>query len=144
MPLPPTEELQPTLRTTLVRGRLTVLQDELNSIEALMGDGCALNCEGQWDRDLARLMNRLRFRQAALKHQIALTAMGREWTGDHVRGPAPADRNDGGYSRDARVSRPGGARAPVLRGRVRVRSKPRTERPRRTLRLSNALSARRA
>jgi hypothetical protein len=49
-----------------------LLSEELESIEALLGDGKAINSDGRWDSDLARLMVRLRFHQARIKHRMAL------------------------------------------------------------------------
>jgi hypothetical protein len=61
-----------TTKERVRRGSLALLSDELNSIEALLGDGRAINSDGQWDSDLARLMVRLRFHQARIKHRMAL------------------------------------------------------------------------
>jgi hypothetical protein len=61
-----------TIQELVQRGSLTLLSDELERIEALLGDGRAINSDGSWDSDLARLMVRLRFHQARIKHRMAL------------------------------------------------------------------------
>ena len=60
-----------TTQELVQRGSLTLLSDELERIEALLGDGRAINSDGRWDSDLARLMVRLRFHQVRIKHRMA-------------------------------------------------------------------------
>jgi hypothetical protein len=66
-----------TTQELVQRGSLELLSHELQSIEALLGDGSAINSDGCWDSDLARLMVRLRFHQARIKHRMALTRLPR-------------------------------------------------------------------
>jgi hypothetical protein len=54
------------------RDSLELMSEELERIEALLGDGRAINSDGLWDSDLARLMVRLRFHQVRIKHRMAL------------------------------------------------------------------------
>jgi hypothetical protein len=61
-----------TTRELVQRGSLELMSDELERIEALLGDGRAINSDGCWDSDLARLMVRLRFHQARIKYRMAL------------------------------------------------------------------------
>jgi hypothetical protein len=81
-----------TTQEAVQRGALSLLREELRGIEALLGDGRAMNSQSDWDAELARLMGRLRFRQATVKRQIMLAASPPQRAECGPPGPRPEHR----------------------------------------------------